>query len=355
MADKVNEKPSYEELLAKTAELERQLKGRENREYKSRLFGFIFGREEHKAWTLSLYNAISGTNHTNPDDITINTIEDAVYLGMKNDLSILVSDVVNLYRSMGVYEQQSSLNRNMPVREFMYAGKLYDKYIYMAKLNRYGKKLIPLPIPKLVCFYNGEDNQDDEVILRLSDAFKEEIRRGVNARNENLTPEQIEKEVEELYKQADPDIEAKVRMININYGHNENFLKACKPLEEYSWFVAKIREYNVPDETGNRPGIEHAFDKAIDEMPDEYIIKELIVANKAEVKDMCLTEYNEAEAMELFKEEGREEGRSDARADDLRSLMINLKLTVEQAMDAISIPENKRSYYKGLVGTVKSE
>ena len=28
---------------------------------------------------------------------------------------------------------------------------------------------------------------------------------------------------------------------------------------------------------------------------------------------MCLTEYNEAEAMEMFKEEGREEGRKEGR------------------------------------------
>jgi hypothetical protein len=77
-----------------------------------------------------------------------------------------------------LYEQQSSYNPNMPVREFMYAGKLYDKFIHSSRLNPYGKTLLllPLPLPKLVVFYNGEYDTEDEVILRLSDAFKEEIR-----------------------------------------------------------------------------------------------------------------------------------------------------------------------------------
>ncbi len=154
-------KPTYEELLIRNQELKLQLKGQENREYKSRLFAFIFGREENKKWTLDLYNAINGSAHANLEDITINTMEDVIYLGMKNDLSLLVSETVTLYRTMEFYEQQSSLNPNMPIREFLYAGKLYDKYIYMAKLRRYGKKLMSLPIPKLVTFYNGEDALED--------------------------------------------------------------------------------------------------------------------------------------------------------------------------------------------------
>ena len=105
-------------------ELEEKLKGRGNREFKSRLFGFIFGNGEHKEWTLALYNAIHGSSYTDPDDITINTIEDAVYMGMKNDLSILVSETVNLYRTMGLYEQQSSYNPNMPIRELRNCHKI---------------------------------------------------------------------------------------------------------------------------------------------------------------------------------------------------------------------------------------
>ena len=68
-----------------------------NRQYKDRLFKFIFGNPENKEWTLSLYNAINGSSYTNPDDIKLTTIEDAVYMNMKNDVSFLITDKMNFY------------------------------------------------------------------------------------------------------------------------------------------------------------------------------------------------------------------------------------------------------------------
>lgn len=58
-------------------------------EYKDRLFNFLFGSEENKAWTLSLYNAVNGSNYTDPSMITITTIKEVMYLGMHNDVSFL--------------------------------------------------------------------------------------------------------------------------------------------------------------------------------------------------------------------------------------------------------------------------
>lgn len=124
-----------------------------NREHKDRLFTFLFGKKGHKAWTLSLYNAVNGTDYTDQDSIEFTTMEDAVYMGMKNDVSFILCHVMN------VYEQQSSYNPNMPVRQLMYAAKLYDKYIQQKKLNIYGRKLARLPIPKLVAFYNGTEGR----------------------------------------------------------------------------------------------------------------------------------------------------------------------------------------------------
>ena len=37
----------------------------------------------------------------------------------------------------------------------------------------------------------------------------------------------------------------------------------------------------------------------------------MTIIYKAEVKQMCITEYHEAETMEQFREEGREEGRKE--------------------------------------------
>ena len=74
------------------------------------MFKFIFGNPENKQWTLSLYNAINGTDYTNPDDIQFNTIGDAVYMRMKNDISFIVAF------EMDLWEHQSSFNPNMPMR-----------------------------------------------------------------------------------------------------------------------------------------------------------------------------------------------------------------------------------------------
>ena len=80
------------------------------KDYKDRLFKFIFGNPENRQWTLSLYNAINGTDYTNPDDIQFNTIGDAVYMRMKNDISFIVAF------EMDLWEHQSSFNPNMPMR-----------------------------------------------------------------------------------------------------------------------------------------------------------------------------------------------------------------------------------------------
>ena len=117
-----------------------------NRKHKDRLFTFLFGEKGNKVWTLSLYNAVNKTHYTDPNSIEFTTIGDAVYMGMKNDISFILCHVMN------VYEQQSSYNPNMPVRQLMYAAKLYDKYIQQKKLNIYGRKLARLTIPKLMVF-----------------------------------------------------------------------------------------------------------------------------------------------------------------------------------------------------------
>ena len=241
-----------------------------SREYKDRLFNFLFGAEENREWTLSLYNAVNRSHYTDASLIQITTIREVMYLSMRNDVSFLIADEMNLY------EQQSSFNPNMPLRQLQYAGNLYEKYITEHKLNKYGTRLLALPVPKLVVFYNGTPEREDETILRLSDSFPEG---------------------------AEADIEVRVRMININYGRSEDILESCEPLKEYAWLVEEIRKNRLDAQ------IEQAVDMAIAEMPKEYVIKPFLEAHQVEVKGMLLTEYNETETMELFREEGRAEGR----------------------------------------------
>ena len=244
----------------------------DNTEYKDRLFNFIFGSEENKAWTLSLYNAVNRSNHSDPNDIQITTIREVMYLGMHNDVSFLIMAEMNLY------EQQSNYNPNMPLRMMQYVANLFEKYVVQNRLNKYGSTLIKLPVPKLVVFYNGRREMPDEVTLRLSDSFPEG---------------------------ASSDIEVRVRMLNVNYGRNRELLEACRPLDEYAWLVNRVREILKKEK------LESSLDRAITEMPDHFVIKTFLMAHRSEVKGMLLTEYNEAEAMELFREEGRKEGRVD--------------------------------------------
>ena len=80
-----------------------------NRKYKDLLFRLVFSKKED---LLSLYNAVNGTSYTDPSDLEVTTLENALYLSMKNDLGFLVSVVLNLY------EHQSTYNPNMTMRGY---------------------------------------------------------------------------------------------------------------------------------------------------------------------------------------------------------------------------------------------
>ena len=206
---------------------------------------------------MSLYNAVNGSHYEDPDDIEITTIREVLYLGMHNDVSFLIANEMNLY------EEQSSYNPNMPLRRLQYAGNLYEKYIRQNRLNKYGNQLLTLSVPKLVVFFIGKEDMTEETILRLSDSFP---------------------------KGADPDIEVRVRMLNINPGRNEKPQEACETLKEYSWLVGRIRRSRQEGQE-----LEEAIDKALTDMPDQFILKPFLAVHQAEVKGMLLTEYNEAE------------------------------------------------------------
>ncbi len=229
-----------------------------NREYRDRLFKFIFGNPENRDWTLSLYNAINGSSYTDASQIRYTTIEDAVYMNMKNDVSFLVAD------TMSFYEQQASFNPNMPMRFLIYAGMVYAKYISQTgSYHPYSTAQQKAPTPRCVCFYNGEAAKEDRVVLSLKDAFAQEA-----------------------------DIEVRVTMLNVNYGRNKALMDACQPLREYASFVSSVRQ---------KQAILNDFDAAVDaalnEMPEESALRAFMTANRAEVKRMCITEYNEVKFM----------------------------------------------------------
>lgn len=295
--------------------------GMVTRTYKDRLFVFIFG--SRKDWTLSLYNAVNGTEYTDPEAIEYNTLKDVIYMSMKNDVSFLMLGVMNMW------EQQSTFNPNLLLRFFIYLARLYEEYI----TNVYGwesiyrTKLLSLPTPKMVVFYNGEMDQPKERFLRLSDAFSGTIA---------------------------PDIDISVRMININYDSNREIMKLCKPLSDYSWLVREIRrlvsEGHVLDE---------AVAAAINDMP-EGEIKDFLIANESEVKTMMLTEYDEKAVLDVIGkdkyEDGLEDGQKKQKDEDdadiissIHGVMNEFHISAERAMDIMRMSEGRKNRYRGKV------
>lgn len=255
---------------------------RVNEKHKDRLFNFIFGQEENREWTLSLYNAINGSNYTDASLIEFNTLEGVLYMNMKNDTSFIISGIWN------VYEHQSSFNPNMPYRMLEYIVELFSGYVKVNKLNKYGSSLMKFPIPKLVVFYNGIEEKEDEVILRLSDSFDE--------------------------SETEADIEVKVRMLNVNFGRNKAIMQVCKPLEEYAWVINRIRETQKKYKE-----VVDAVDEVVESIPNDFVIRDLLIRNRAEVYGMLDTEYNEAEIRELFMEDGRREERVNTERERIRA------------------------------------
>ena len=268
--------------------------GNANREYKDRLFRFVFGAEENKAYLLSLCNAVSGTDYTDVDAIEITTLSDAIYIKMKNDISFLIDSEMNLF------EHQSTFNPNMPLRGMEYFAELYGNYVRENGLDIYAGSLQKIPTPRYYVFYNGTEKQPDVVKLKLSDAFQIPDDSG--------------------------EFEWTATMLNINYGHNQELLQMCQPLNEYAHFIKIVREYS------KSMGVKEAIDLAIEEVREWECIGSFLYRCKSEVSVMLLTEFDEKKhednLINFGKEKGEKEGREKERYEKMCE-MITMNFPIE--------------------------
>lgn len=242
------------------------------RNYKDTVFRMLF---REKSALLSLYNAVNKTNFTNVDDLEITTLENAVYMGMKNDVSCMFAFELSLY------EHQSTVNPNMPLRDLFYVVGQLQKLV--SEKNLYHSKCIHIPTPRFAVFYNGSTQMPERMEYRLSDLFQ---------------------------KKTDyPELELIVTVYNINPGMNEDLLEACHLLKEYMLFTAKIRE--------NRKTMDLrlAVNKAVEDCICNGILADFLKAQRAEVIAMSIFEYDHEKHMRLIKEDGREEGREEGRVE----------------------------------------
>ena len=275
-----------------------------NRQYQDRLFKAIFGREEHKDWLLSLYNALNGSSYTDPSAIEINTIEGIIYVTMKNDISFLIDSQLNLY------EQQSSYNPNMPLRGLMYFAELYQKHLTKQDRDLFTTALVKIPTPNFVVFYNGSRDMPDVTKLRLSEAFEIPAENG--------------------------DFEWTATMLNINAGRNKTLLQKCKPLYYYSCYVDRVK-------TNVRSGMtkENAVSEAVNFAIQNDFLDGYFKIQKAEVLNMSLTEFDqEAYDRHRFnegKEAGIAEGKRKNALQNARNF-IRMGIPLEQIAKGTELP-----------------
>ena len=236
-----------------------------NRMYKSRIFAMLFSDRNE---LLKLYNAINGTSYDDPDLLQVNTLENAVYMSMQNDVSFIIDMRLNLY------EHQSTYSPNLPVRYLLYVADVYSDYT--KDMNLYGTKAVKLPTPRFVIFYNGQAEQPDRKELKLSELFS--------------------------IPDADPSLELKAVMLNINKGHNRKMMETCRTLHDYAEYTFRVREY-----AAEMP-LDLAVEQAITECISEGILADFLRKNRAEAKKVSIYEYDEERHMRQTREEGMEEG-----------------------------------------------
>lgn len=240
-----------------------------NRNYKDTVFRTLFS---DKRELLSLYNSINGTNYCNIDDLSITTLGNAIYMTVKNDISFVIDMRLNMY------EHQSSVNPNIPLRDLDYVSRSYSKFFRNKDI--YSPRRIQLPNPKFIVFYNGENEQPARKEMRLSEAY--------------------------IHKEDNPSLELIVTQININPGYNDELLDNCPTLKQYMLYVDKIRMYQ------KTMPLEEAVTRAVNECIDTGILADFLKMNKAEVITMSIYEYDaklhEKTMIEIGREEGREEG-----------------------------------------------
>lgn len=243
---------------------------------------------------LNLYNALNGTHYTKEENLIINTLEDAIYIGMKNDLSFLIRDSINFY------EHQSTFNPNMAVRGLFYLADVLQEFIETEGLDVYGSKRIKLLFPRYLVFYNGTDEQPDRMEMCLSDAFE---------------PRKADEK---------PAVECRAIMLNINLGHNRELMEKCRRLQDYAVFTAGVRRRQARGEP-----LRQAVDETVNECIRNGILEDILRKNRAEVMDVVLTEYNEERHIKNEKdiscEEGKTVGRTEGKAEALLFLLEDLE------------------------------
>ena len=146
-------------------------------------------------------------------------------------------------------------------------------------------------------------------------------------------------------------MEVVVKVININYGHNEHLMQGCGMLSQYAQFVAVTREY--ANKYDNR---EEAMNAAIEYCIEHGILEDILRKHRSQVLGSLLEEFDEKKYARTLREEGyeagREEGYEAGRTDGflegkqekeqelLQNLMSSMNITEAEAREKLGIQKN---------------
>ena len=158
-----------------------------------------------------------------------------------------------------------------------YFSDLYKRFFHDRLI--YSTRLLRIPTPVYGIFYNGESRMPDTSVLKLSDAFMQ---------GEDMAC-----------------LEVRVRMLNINAGHNTELMGRCRRLEEYAVFIERVREKLRAMEPAA------AIRAAMEQCIEEGILAEFLSRRRAEVMNALLTEYDEEKVMKSLSKEFYEDGYED--------------------------------------------
>ncbi len=254
---------------------------------------------------LSLYNVMNGTNYGNEEELDVVTLDFAICVSMRNDSAFVIDSRLNLY------EQQSTVNPNMPLRNLYYISEELKKLVPMSSL--YKGRRVQIPAPRFIVFYNGRRAQPPETVLRLSDMYEN--------------------------RSGKPELELVVRQININQGCNDDILQKCESLGGYMTFVNKVRR-----KTDAGISAEAAVTEAVDECIEEDVLSGFFGRHRNEVIEMGIYEYDAELHDKVLREEswqeGKAEGKSEGKAEavlelleELGTVPDNLRQTVMEQTD----------------------
>ena len=274
-----------------------------NRKYKDTVFRMLFSDRKN---LLSLYNAVNGSAYEDEAALEIVTLENAIYMGMKNDLAFIVDT------GLFLYEHQPTYTPNMPLRDLFYISAEYQKFVNHRSL--YSSVIQKIPAPNFIVFYNGTEKKEDSWINYLSEAYQ------------NLSGE--------------PNLELKVLTLNINEGHNGELMEQCQILREYAQYVAKVREYARETE------LDVAVEQAVNDCIQNNILTEFLRKNKSEVIAMSIFEYDKEEEEKKLRKAEFEAGREAGKKEIIQYMYSTGKYTLDEIAEilGLSIGEVRRNH-----------